>query len=297
VLEAIAARSPEPQASRMRLEAAQTYSAAGDLPAARRMLSGLAHDSAAAGSISSGAATTLVTVLIGDGKLEEAASRLDELQSTLPAEDYVDLRRRIALGWIRAGELGRADSVLAADSSIDGLALQGRIRLYRGDVAGAVEAFTAAGPYAGDRGEATRRTQLLALLQPIESDSIPALGEALWRLERGDTAAAVQGMEEVAGGLPLVKGGAELRLLAGSLAAASENAEAAERLFRSAATPDAPGTAPAAELALAELLLREKREKEAIASLEHLILTYPESALVPQARRVLDQARGGVPQT
>jgi hypothetical protein len=31
--------------------------------------------------------------------------------------------------------------------------------------------------------------------------------------------------------------------------------------------------------------------------LEHLILTYPESALVPQARRTLDQARGAVPRT
>jgi hypothetical protein len=31
--------------------------------------------------------------------------------------------------------------------------------------------------------------------------------------------------------------------------------------------------------------------------LEHLILTYPESALVPQARRLLDQTRGAVPRT
>ena len=29
----------------------------------------------------------------------------------------------------------------------------------------------------------------------------------------------------------------------------------------------------------------------------HSILTYPESALVPQARRTLDQARGAVPRT
>jgi hypothetical protein len=34
-----------------------------------------------------------------------------------------------------------------------------------------------------------------------------------------------------------------------------------------------------------------------MALLEHLILTYPESALVPQARRTLDQARGAVPRT
>ena len=71
----------------------------------------------------------------------------------------------------------------------------------------------------------------------------------------------------------------------------------AERLLRAAAVPEAPGTAPAAELALAELLLSSQRPAEAVDQLEHLILTYPESALVPQARRKLDQARGAVPRT
>ena len=296
-LEAIAARSGEPAASRTRLEAAQAYSAAGDLESARRMLTGLAQDGGAPGSVPSGAATALLTVLIGDGKLDEAGRRLEELRPTLPSDEYLDLRRRLALGWIRAGNLPRGDSVLGADSSIDGLALAGRIRLYRGDIGGAVEAFKAAGPYAGDRAEATRRTMLLALLQPIESDSLPALGDALWKLERGDTSGAGGAIEAVAATLAPAKGGAELRLLAGRLAAAEGRSDAAERLYRAAATPEAPGTAPAAELALAELLVRERRRGDAIALLEHLILTFPESAMVPQARRLLDQTRGGVPQT
>jgi outer membrane protein assembly factor BamD (BamD/ComL family) len=67
--------------------------------------------------------------------------------------------------------------------------------------------------------------------------------------------------------------------------------------LRAAVSPEAPGTAPAAELALAELLIDQHRPAEAIAQLEHLILTYPASALVPQARRRLDEARGAVPQT
>jgi len=180
---------------------------------------------------------------------------------------------------------------------VDGLALRGRIRLYHGELAAAVEAFKAAGPFAGDRADATHRTMLLALLQPIEDDTLAALGQALWQLERADTAAAAEGLEALAGRLPAAKGGAELRLLAGRLAAALRQIEAAERLLRAAATPDAPGTAPAAELALAELFLRERRRDEAVALLEHLILTYPGSAMVPQARRLLDQARGGVPQT
>jgi outer membrane protein assembly factor BamD (BamD/ComL family) len=44
-------------------------------------------------------------------------------------------------------------------------------------------------------------------------------------------------------------------------------------------------------------LLSQNRASDAVTQLEHLILTYPESALVPQARRRLDQARGAVPKT
>ena len=164
-------------------------------------------------------------------------------------------------------------------------------------MAGAIERFKAAGPYAGERAEATERTALLAMLQPIEADSIPALGQALLQLERGDTSKAVAGLERVATDLPPAQGGAEVRLLAGRLAAAAGKQADAERLFKEAASGDAPGTAPAAELALAEVMIGQHRQAEAVAQLEHLILTYPASALVPQARRLLDEARGAVPQT
>jgi tetratricopeptide (TPR) repeat protein len=296
-LEAIASRLPESQASRTRLEAAQAYSAAGDREAARRMLSGLADDRSAPGAVSSGAATALVTVLIGEGKLSEASRRLGELRPQLSGEEHAELSRALVGAYIRLGELDRADSVLGRDSTIEGFALAGRIRLYRGDLDGAVESFKQAGPYAGDRADATRRTVLLALLQPIEADTLRPLGAALLRLEQGDTTRAVAELESVAGELPPAQGGAELRLLAGRLAAAQSDPALAERLFREAASKEAPATAPAAELALAELLLATRRHAEAVTQLEHLILTYPESALVPQARRALDVARGAVPRT
>ena len=93
------------------------------------------------------------------------------------------------------------------------------------------------------------------------------------------------------------RGAAEVRLLAGRLAAASAKPGDAERLFRAAAVPEAAGTAPAAELALAVVLLEQQRPAEAVAQLEHLILTYPNSALVPQARRELELARANIPPT
>ena len=297
ILEALAARSPEAQAPRFRLEAARAYAAGGDRAAAKRMLAGLANEGATPATVSSDAGTTLIGVLLAEGKAEEAQQRLAELRPTLAADDYDVLRRRLAMAWMRAGDLARADSIVAADTSVDGLAVRGRILLYRGDLAGAVERFKAAGPYAGDRTEATRRTVFLALLQSIQVDSFPELGRALLQLEQGDTISATGGLEHAAAGLPPQQGGAELHLFAGRLLAASGKTADAERLLRAAATHDAPATAPAAELALAELLLASKRPTEAIELLEHLILTYSSSALVPQARRKLDEARGAVPKT
>jgi tetratricopeptide (TPR) repeat protein len=296
-LELLAERSPEADRARIRLEAARAYTAAGERDAARRMLTGIADDRAAPGGIAAGASSTLVQVLIGEGKLDEAARRLADHRGAMDGDEYAALQHRLVLGYIEAGELAKADSALAGDSTVDGLALAGRIRLYRGDIAGAIDRFKAAGPFAGEREEATERTALLALLQPIRADSLPALGAALLALARGDTARAVAGLERVGADLPPADGGAEVHLLAGRLAAATGKPGDAERLFKAAAVPAAPGTAPAAELALAELLLDQRRPAEAVAQLEHLILSYPGSALVPQARRRLDEARGAVPQT
>jgi predicted Zn-dependent protease len=297
VLELLAERLPPAQASRLRLEAAQVYSAAGDRDAARRMLGGLADDRGAPAAISSGAAATLVGVLISENKLDEAQKRLADLRPNVAADEYDSLRRKIAVGLMRAGELARADSTIAADSSVEGLALSGRIHLYRGDIRGALDRFKAAGPYTGDRVEATGRTALLVLLQPLQADSLPELGRALLHLEQGDTVQAATSLEQVAAHLPPPYGGAEVNLLAGRLLLAAGKPADAERLLRAAAVRDASATAPAAELALAELLVSTHRAGEAVEVLEHLILSYPQSALVPQARRKLDEARGAVPKT
>jgi len=86
-----------------------------------------------------------VTVLIGEGRIDQAAKRLSELQRKLSVDEYDALRRRVAVGWMKAGDLVRADSAVSRDSSVEGLALSGRIRLYQGDLRGAAELFQAAG--------------------------------------------------------------------------------------------------------------------------------------------------------
>ena len=56
---------------------------------------------------------------------------------------------------------------------------------------------------------------------------------------------------------------------------------------------DAP-EAPEAELEWARALRHDGQTKAAIEHLEHLILTYPQSALLPQARRELELSRNGI---
>lgn len=295
-LEALASRTRGLESTQLRLQAAQAYAEAGERESARRMLAGLTAHGSAPPDVESGALATLINVLIEEGETDEAERRLRASRQTLSGDDYTALRRQLVLAWVRAGQLERAESSLAADSTVDGLALAGRVSLYRGDRAGALVRLKAAGPFAGTREEATARTALLALLQTIEADSVPVLGRALLALDQGDTTAALAGLDEAAAGLPPAKGGAELRLLAGRLERSRGNQAAAERLFR-AAIDAAPVTAPAAALDLARLLSDLGQQSEAVAVLEDLILKYPESALVPQARRALNEARGAVPKT
>lgn len=295
-LEELARRASGVAASRARLESARAYQEAGDREGARRMLGNVASDTTA-GAASASAAATLISVLVDDGRIEEAEQRLASARPGLPTDEFQALNRRVATGWIRRGELDRAERVIRADSTVEGMALSGRIAIFRGDIAGGVSRMQMAGPYAGTREESTERTALLALVQPIESDSLPALGAALLLLERGDSAGAATSLERVAGGLPPEHGGAELRLVAGRILEGLGKEREAERLYRAAATEVAPATAPAAELALGRLLISVRRAAEAIPILEHLILTYPTSALVPQARRALDEARGAIPRT
>lgn len=295
-LEAMADRAKGQQGARLRLDAAQAYLDGGDRTSARRMLARLADDPQAASSLSASASGTLLRLLVDEGKMEEAEASLAQYKGVLSVEDQATLTRRVALGWARAGKLARAQALAANDSTVDGLALQGQLKLFQGDVPGAVALLKAAGPFAGTREQATARTSTLALLQPMAEDSLPELGAAFLTLERGDTAAAAAAFAALGAKRPPAKGGAELILLAGRLEAASGKTPAAEKHFRTAADSTAPSAAPAALLELGRLLAASGRSVEAVPVFEHLILDYPKSALVPQARRALDEAKGVVPQ-
>lgn len=295
LLELLGNRAVGGERGRYRLDAAQAYAEGGDPVSARRLLSQVARDTASLAGASLAATSAIISVMVEEGGIEAADRRYRELRPQLSPEDRDRLALRLAQGWLKSGRLGRADTLLAADSSVEAFALRGRVALYRGDLGSAREMLREAGPYAGDRASATQRIGVLGLLQVIDADSLPALGDALLRLERGDSSGAVPAIEKVATGLPPNRGGAELLLLAGQIQAGLKKNAEADRLFRAAIAHNVPASSAAAEFALADLLLKQGKKTEAIAALEHLLLTWPTSAVVPQARRLLDVAKGAVP--
>jgi hypothetical protein len=138
----------------------------------------------------------------------------------------------------------------------------------------------------------------MALLARIPEARLPAFGDALLALARGDSAAAVAALRQAADQLTAEHGRGDVLLLAGRICErlGPQGEAAAAVLFdevvRSGGTGSAP---PAAERAWAELLLRQGHRESAVQHLEHLILAYVESAVVPEARRRLEQLKGAIP--
>ena len=291
---------PEPLSSRARAEAGRALLDAGDRTAARAVLLRLADDPAAPADAQALAQAALVEALIDDGQLDSAAASLARLETDPRASgtDRERLRHALVGAWIRAGRLERADAVLGADSSVEALAMRGWVRLYRGELRPALDAFRSAGPYTGDRDAATARTRALALLEQIDAERSPELGMALLALARGDSAAAVAGLRRTADRLNGDGGRPDVLLLAGQIASrlGGQQGTAGELLAEVVRT-DSGAAAPAAELEWARLLLRQSRPADAVAHLEHLILTYPGSALVPDARRELERVKGAIPRS
>lgn len=297
-LERLAQYRSGADADRVRLEAARAFADAGEVGAARRMLDRTGIDASSESVEGAAAMAALVRVLAESGRLDEAEARYRDWLPRLHGDDAVQLRLVLAWARVTRGELDWAERLLAGDSSVAGLAVSGWVALYRGELAEARARFRAAGPYARTRAEITRRSAMLVLLERVSADRLPALGAALLEASRGDTSAAVRGLETAASALPPLGGRADVLGYAGALAASATQYDAAESLLLAALAADPGGpAAPAAEYVLAEVYWDTGRPAEAAEQLEHLILGYPESAVVPQARRLLDRVRGQVPRS
>src|SRR6267142_690973 len=284
---------PGSSGARARAEAVRELRDGGDKAAARRVLEAHADSNGIAQA-------ALIHLLIADNQLDIAEERLSAPATAITADDRATLRLALARARVGRGELDRAAAALGNDSSVAAIAQRGWIDLYRGNLRNAMEAFRLAGPYALDRAAATDRTAMMALLQRIQQESSPDLGAALLTLARGDSVAAIAALRRAAARLPEQGGRLEVLLLAGQVAAqkGGDQELTAIALFDEIVRAGGEGAAPpAAELEWARVLVRSGRSVEAIPHLEHLILTYPSSAFVPEARRVLERAKGAIPKS
>ncbi len=293
--ERLAALHSGAAAQRARIDAARAFAEAGDRTAAERLLGEIARDPSDAPPGTGAALAALVGLMADAGRVADAERSLEQWRGTIPESEQEQLRRRIAWAWVREGAFNHADTLLGPDSTVEAEALRGWLALFRGDLGGAVERFREAGPFTGSREEATRRTVAAALAQRLGAAEAPRVGQAFHALERGDTAAAVGRFREAADGFAAAGGRGDLLAFAGQLALWSGD-KRADALFTAALAADSIGpAAPVAELGLAELAWHAGDAESARRRLERLILAYPASAVVPEARRLLDRVRGGVP--
>ena len=188
----------------------------------------------------------------------------------------------IARGWVKVGDLKRAQAALdqaGADGDDDQVA--GWVALYRGDLAVARRELTHAREGGGDAVSA------LALLARTRTAKAPRTGAAFLALARADTLAATRGLLDASTELP--EAAPLLLSLAGRLHAARKDDAQALLLYARVVSEFAEAPeAPEAELEWSRGLGRTGQAPAAMAHLEHLILTWPTSALVPQARRELE---------
>jgi hypothetical protein len=197
--------------------------------------------------------------------------------------------QNVAYGWIRRGDMNRARAILStAGTEGDSSDAAGWLALYEGNLKSA-RALLRAGT------EATPELALgLGLVARIRGDSAPVIGHGFLLLARGDSAGAATTFVTAADAEPdgaslLLATAAQIRLALGDTAQA---VLLWNRILQKApASPEAPQV----ELAWARALRAGGKNSAAESRLEHLILTYPDSALLPQARRELDLVRGAMP--
>ncbi len=294
MLEALAQRQDGGEAAGTRLAAARAYADGGAERDARRLLGAASTDPLAPAATNQATAMTMLGVLLAEGNAAEAEKVLQRLSPSLAIDDRERETRRLAMAFARGGNFAHAEELIAADSSIAGLDLRGRLRLFAGDLAQATALLKAAGPYDDEREHAVQRVTLLVMMQSAGADSLRNLGAALLSLERGDSAKALRQLADLAPRLAPA-GAAEAHLLAGQLALGARDTTAALRFLRLADDTLVPGVAPAARMLVARVMAGSGRAEEAKALLERLIVDYPGSAVVPEARRFRDALRGAIP--
>ena len=220
------------------------------------------------------------------GRAAEAEALVARDSASLDEGTRRSYARQIAWGWIRAGQVEKARSALAGASLDDEDEVGAWIALYDGDLAKARAGLRH--PTEIDADVVTA----MALLSRTKADSSHTAGAAFLALARRDSTQAAMRFERAADELP---DAAPLLLALAARVQSARHQDAAAIALWQRILKDYSSAPEAAEsdLEWARTLRRKGDVAGAVDHLEHLILTYPQSALVPQARRELEAVRAG----
>lgn len=220
------------------------------------------------------------------GRAREAEQVLASASAQLGEDGMRGFARTIAWAWIRAGDVAKARSALVGAPLDAEDAVAGWLALFDGDLEGARQALRMTESPGQDV------VSVLSLVNRTADKNAPTAGAAFLALARGDSAQAARKFEEAAA--QTTDAASLLYTLAARIETARKAEDRSMALWQKVATQFAEAPeAPEAQLEWARGLKRRGDSAGAREHLEHLILTYPGSALVPQARRELDALRMG----
>ncbi len=215
------------------------------------------------------------------GRAADALALVDSVRPKVVPMQLQLLERELMWAWLRVGDGARARPLVLRLDEDEATAL---LAIYDGDLDKARSAL---------RNADASNTLLLsprALLSRTTLPTSTAIGAAFAALARRDTAAAVTQLlsttTDVGDAAPLV-----LAMAARLVTANGNDARAVPLWTRVVTDYSTSPEAPEGDLEWARAALRARDGGTAIARLEHLLLTYPTSALAPQARRELESAR------
>jgi tetratricopeptide (TPR) repeat protein len=230
-----------------------------------------------------------VEALAAMGRGADAERLVAKYDKYLAPGQHERVARLLASAWVRTGDLQHArDALRAAGADADSSDAAGLLALYEGRLDVARRLLRSSQDQSADM------ALVMGIVSRVRGDAAPQLGAAFLALARGDSTTAAQKFVEAAAQSP--EAASALLLASSRIHASRGDANGAIALWRRIVSEqgDAPEAAEA-ELEWARALRRSGDTQGATSHLEHLILSAPQSALLPQARRELELLRGTVP--
>lgn len=222
------------------------------------------------------------------GRAAAADSLLAQREAALDPVTRGDAVRAVAWAWVRMGDVTRARAALARGGEESDERSAAWMALYEGDLKTARTGLRRLDEVTPDA------VLALSVLARTRGERSEGIGRAFLALARADTAAAAAVFESTATEVP--DASPVLLAIAARLYRSTSDSAKSEVIWDSLIKTHAQSPEAAeADLEWAKVLRRGGKSAAAIARLEHLILTYPQSALVPQARRELELAKGTIP--